>query len=200
MSTNFLNIGTIARPDQDRFATTGPHLDVRVIPMYGDNKGIHIDPATRPNLLANIFLGQGDDLTPFSSYVITSPFGPRVAPTEGASTNHKGLDYAIGAGVPIQYKGAGSFFSQNGVGVLQTTDASGNPYELEFFHTLPGADTDAVATPDQQPVRSSAKEVAQNYSNMSASQLNAEYDKLRNSKDPNALAEGMKMHKAYFGK
>ena len=33
---------------------------------------------------------------------ITSTFGPRVAPTEGASTNHLGVDFAPGAGVPVQ--------------------------------------------------------------------------------------------------
>lgn len=33
---------------------------------------------------------------------ISSGFGPRVAPTAGASTNHLGVDFAPGAGVPIQ--------------------------------------------------------------------------------------------------
>ncbi|MEN2742887.1 M23 family metallopeptidase [Microbacterium sp. X-17] len=33
---------------------------------------------------------------------ITSGFGPRAAPTEGASTNHLGVDFAPGDGVPIQ--------------------------------------------------------------------------------------------------
>lgn len=38
---------------------------------------------------------------------ITSDFGPRVAPTEGASTNHLGVDFAPGAGVPVQIIAAG---------------------------------------------------------------------------------------------
>ncbi|CAM5482923.1 hypothetical protein GCM10023068_38900 [Leifsonia shinshuensis] len=33
---------------------------------------------------------------------ITSGFGPRTAPTAGASTNHLGVDFAPGAGVPVQ--------------------------------------------------------------------------------------------------
>ena len=33
---------------------------------------------------------------------ISSGFGPRIAPTAGASTNHLGVDFTPGAGVPIQ--------------------------------------------------------------------------------------------------
>ncbi|GAA1447170.1 M23 family metallopeptidase [Leifsonia poae] len=33
---------------------------------------------------------------------ISDWYGPRVAPTEGASTNHPGIDFAPGVGVPIQ--------------------------------------------------------------------------------------------------
>ena len=48
--------------------------------------------------------------------------------------------------------------------------------------------------------RSSAKERAENYSKMSAADINAEYDRIR-SDDPNkAATAGMMMHKAYFGK
>ena len=32
-------IGKIASPEEDVFATTGPHLDVRVIPQFGKDKG-----------------------------------------------------------------------------------------------------------------------------------------------------------------
>ena len=46
-----------------------------------------------------------------------------------------------------------------------------------------------------------AKGKAQDYKNMSASQINAEYDRLRAGKDTNnAAAEGLAMHKAYFNK
>ncbi|WP_223693979.1 M23 family metallopeptidase [Leifsonia poae] len=33
---------------------------------------------------------------------ISDGYGPRIAPTDGASTNHLGVDFAPGAGVPIQ--------------------------------------------------------------------------------------------------
>ena len=49
--------------------------------------------------------------------------------------------------------------------------------------------------------RSEAKGKAQSYKDMSASQLNAEYDRLRAGKDVNAAqAAGLAMHKAYFNK
>ena len=49
--------------------------------------------------------------------------------------------------------------------------------------------------------RSEAKTKAQDYKDMSASQLNAEYDRLRAGKDVNAAkAAGLAMHKAYFNK
>ena len=45
-----------------------------------------------------------------------------------------------------------------------------------------------------------AKERAQNYKDMSKAQLDAAYDKMRSSDANKAAVEGMKMHKAYFGK
>lgn len=45
-----------------------------------------------------------------------------------------------------------------------------------------------------------AKERAQNYKEMSKAQLDAAYDKMRSSDANKAAVEGMKMHKAYFGK
>lgn len=57
----------------------------------------------------------------------------------------------------------------------------------------------SAATPQEQPERSKAKETAQDYSKMSKAQLNSAYDAMRS--DPaKAKTEGMKMHKAYFGK
>ena len=49
--------------------------------------------------------------------------------------------------------------------------------------------------------RSGAKEKAVAYKDMSASQMNAAYDKLRAGDDQNkAAVEGLKMHKAHFNK
>ena len=61
----------------------------------------------------------------------------------------------------------------------------------------------SVPDPSTPPVNSeaSAKPVAPDYSSMSKSQMNAEYDKLRMAGDVfKAEDEGMKMHKAYFKK
>ena len=64
----------------------------------------------------------------------------------------------------------------------------------------PSADSSLQPIDSSTPDRASAKERAVNYSEMSKADINAEYDRLRKS-DPNkAAAEGMKMHKAYFGK
>ena len=49
------------------------------------------------------------------------------------------------------------------------------------------------STPQQE-----AKERTQNWADMSKEQLNAEYDKIRNT--PGAATTGMAMHKAFFGK
>ncbi len=56
-------------------------------------------------------------------------------------------------------------------------------------------------TSEATPARVEAKTKAQNYKDMSASQLNAEYDRLRAGKDVNAAqAAGLAMHKAYYNK
>lgn len=134
----FLPVGSIIDPSRDPFASTGAHGDFRIIPMYGENRGQHIDPATRPELLARIFAGDGDNRRPLTSHPMTSGFGKREAPTSGASTFHKGQDYAINAGVPLYIQGATDYFSQNGVGVAKLNDAQGRPYEIELFHTEVG--------------------------------------------------------------
>ena len=134
----YLRVGSIIDPSRDRFASTGAHVDFRLLPMYGENRGQHIDPATRPELLARIFAGDGDNRRPLTSYPMTSGFGPRPKPIEGASTFHKGQDYAIPAGVPLYIQGATDYFSQNGVGVAKLNDAQGRPYEIELFHTEVG--------------------------------------------------------------
>ena len=59
----------------------------------------------------------------------------------------------------------------------------------------------APATNSKGEKLSEAKERATNYKDMTKSQLNAEYDKLRASGDmAKARDEGMKMHKAFFNK
>jgi hypothetical protein len=197
----YIPVGVIATKEQDRYKTSGPHLDVRIKPMYGDNKGVNIDPSLRPELLSRLKIGSGDDIRGLDAFPITSGFGPRNAPVPGASTYHKGIDYGIGAGSQINWEGPGDYFSEQGIGVINTKDKAGNPYEIELFHTLPGkAMGGRMAPPEGSPasqsmaVQAEAKERATNFSQMSKAQLDAAYDANRDSKT------GLAMHKAYFGK
>jgi hypothetical protein len=138
-------LGSVIDPSKDVFPTTGAHLDVRVIPQFGPQKGKKIDPKTARSLLQNVLIGpnrtplvqqQGTDWR--WNFPVTSEFGPRKAPTAGASTYHQGIDVPLGAGTQLTYKGYGSFRPDRGFGSLMTADAQGNPYELRFLHTQPG--------------------------------------------------------------
>ena len=137
--------GSVIDPRKDVFPTTGAHLDVRVIPQFGTQKGKKIDPKTARTLLQNVLIGkektplvqqQGQDWK--WNFPITSEYGKRAAPTERASTFHEGIDVSLGAGTPIAYKGYGTYRPDRGFGSLMTTDPQGNPYEIRFLHTEPG--------------------------------------------------------------
>lgn len=134
----YLPVGSIIDPSIDRFATSGAHGHFSIIPMYGDQRGQRIDPATRPELLGRIFAGDGENRQPITSYPMTSGFGPRNLDIPGASKFHKGQDYAIPMGTPLFIQGANDYFSQNGVGVAKLNDAQDRPYEIELFHTKVG--------------------------------------------------------------
>ena len=137
----FLSVGSIIDPSKDPNPSNGPHLDVKIIPKYGDQSGQAIDPSSRPNLLDRIYVGEGDSRRKLRSYTMTSGYGPRDTGIPGASKFHKGHDYGIDIGQKIFVEGAEGFFSQNGVGVATIKDAEGNPYELEFLHTNPAQST-----------------------------------------------------------
>lgn len=137
--------GSVIDPRRDVFPTTGAHLDVRVIPQFGTQKGKKIDPRTARTLLQNVLIGkektplvqqQGQDWK--WNFPITSEYGKRTAPTAGASTFHEGIDVSLGAGTPLAYKGYGTYRPDRGFGSLMTTDPQGNPYEIRFLHTEPG--------------------------------------------------------------
>jgi hypothetical protein len=137
--------GSVIDPRRDVFPTTGAHLDVRIIPQFGTQKGKKIDPKTARTLLQNVLIGE--DKTPLVqqqgqdwkwNFPITSEYGKRAAPTAGASTFHEGIDVSLGAGTPLAYKGYGTYRPDRGFGSLMTTDPQGNPYEIRFLHTEPG--------------------------------------------------------------
>jgi hypothetical protein len=138
-------LGAVVDPSRDVFPTTGAHLDVRVIPQFGPQKGKKIDPRTARTLLQNVLIGA--DKRPLVqqagsdwkwNFPVTSEFGKRSAPTAGASTYHEGIDIGIGAGTPLTYKGSGTYRPDRGFGALSVADAQGNPYEIRLLHTAPG--------------------------------------------------------------
>jgi hypothetical protein len=138
--------GRVVDASRDIFPTTGAHLDVRVIPQFGPQKGKKIDPRTAKTILQNVLIGKNQ--TPLVeqkgqnwnwNFPITSEYGRRTAPTAGASTFHQGIDVSLGAGTPLAYRGYGTYRPDAGFGSLQTTDPQGNPYEIRFLHTEPGA-------------------------------------------------------------
>jgi len=151
---SMLDVGYVAAPGEDIFPTTGPHLDVRVL-----KDGKYIDPGTIRSLLTRLKVGkerkplwqqQGEEWKP--GFTITSPFGKRVAPTAGASTQHMGQDYAVAAKTPLSWEGPGTFTPGEGYGTIKTTDPQGTPYEIRLLHTKGGktAELQGQQAPPQQ--------------------------------------------------
>lgn len=138
-------LGSIVDPSRDIFPSSGPHLDPRVIPRFGARAGKRINPEEAKSLLQNVLVGP--NRTPLVqqsgqewkwNFPITSRYGPRNTGIPGASTFHQGIDIGIPSGTALTYKGHGTFKPDNGFGVLSTTDAQGNPYDIQFLHTVPG--------------------------------------------------------------
>lgn len=153
----FVPIGGVIDPKKDRFASTGPHLDFRVIPQFGENKGEKINPRYARSILQNVVVGEGQ--TPLVqknekgqwswNYPITSEYGNRVAPTKGASTFHSGIDVGgIPIGTQIGYKGAGSFMPGDGMGTVSVTDEQGRPYDIQVLHLDPSKKTESIMDPN----------------------------------------------------
>jgi hypothetical protein len=143
-----IDAGYVARPEEDVFATTGAHLDVRVL-----KDGKYINPETIRSLLTRLKVGkerkplwqqQGATWKPAAP--ITSGFGPRSAPTAGASTYHPAHDYGLGAGTPLAWEGSGTFTPGKGYGSIKTTDPQGNPYEIKLLHTKGGKPSQVAST------------------------------------------------------
>jgi hypothetical protein len=140
-SPSFQNVGFVAKPGEDIFPTTGPHLDVRVL-----KDGQYIDP---------------EQWMP--SYTITSGYGKRAAPTKGASTYHLGQDYGIPGGTELAWEGPGSFTPGRGYGSIKTTDAQGTPYEIRLLHTIGGKEFNQQAAQQAQQVAQQETEPGDTY-------------------------------------
>ena len=111
--------------------------------------GLYKDPSTIKSVQTGVLIGEkriplvrrtstgGFEWNPDTGLVITSPFGKRTAPTAGASTDHKGIDFAGAAGTPIYFQGYGKALpvpSAGGYGNLMTFRTADNKYELGFGH------------------------------------------------------------------
>ena len=179
--------------------STGPHLDFRVWDVESSG---YIDPTGFTGYLSSG--GKGLD-----QFKMTSPYG-----ADRGSYIHKGVDYATELGTKIDVDGSFlTTFNDKGGGITNqyAIEKDGKKYELLLMHgndqntvLSDAAITNGLAATTKTtptPERVEAKTKAQNYKDMSASQLNAEYDRLRAGKDVNAAeAAGLAMHKAHFNK
>ena len=148
-----MNVGYVAKPGEDIFPSTGPHLDVRVL-----KDGKYIDPSTWRSGLQQLKIGPGK--TPLysqkgdqwvSGFPVTSGYGARVAPTAGASTFHPAIDYGVPGGTQLSWEGPGTFKPGQGYGSILTPEG----YEVRLLHTKGGQQTNvpgsiAGAPPTQQ--------------------------------------------------
>ena len=156
---SLLDVGYVTPRGQDTLPSTGEHLDVRVT-----KEGKYIDPSTIRSLLTRLKVGkdkkplwqqQGDKFSP--SFPITSGYGPRIAPTKGASTYHQGVDFGVAGNTPLTWEGPGSFTPGQGYGTIKTTDAQGTPYEVKLLHTKGGKQVDAPPTSTSIPANMQLK-------------------------------------------
>ena len=191
-------------------SSTGEHLDFRV---WDVNKGAYTDPS---RFASRMKVGDGLLTDQFS---VTSPYGMRNHPTKGGQRMHHGIDYGTPTGTAVTIEGGKlltTFNDAGGGGITSQysiTDDKGNPFEILLMHgskdnqiLSDAAVTDSIgkiadpSTPS--PVADqTAPPATTNYNEMSASQMNQAYDKLRMAGDVfQAEKAGMAMHKAFHKK
>jgi hypothetical protein len=164
------DVGSIAPPGAD-FASTGPHLHVGV----QDASGNYLDPKTARSFLLNRIL-VGQNKTPLyaqkganwsEAYPVTSQFGHREAPTAGASTEHRGVDFGVPQGTKLAWSALpGDVYTPDkGYGAIQTKDAQGNPYTVKLLHTTPGAASQFPGQKQNAPTPAAARNIYNIYLN-----------------------------------
>lgn len=143
---------------------TGPHLDFRV---YDVSTGSYVNPSA----FTDILQVNGRPLA--SQYKLTSGYGARKAPTAGASTFHRGLDFATPVGTPVTVVGGKylTTFKDPGGGVMSqyAFERGGRPYEAILLHgseqnkvLSTGAVTDYADVPSTPTVSKGPSHNAQN--------------------------------------
>ena len=94
------------------------------------------------------------NFNPEAGITLTSRFGPRAAPTPGASSYHQGEDWALPEGTPVFYEGGGTFkplANQGGYGNLATLTTGDNKYEIGFGHMKSLGQASALPGQTTQP-------------------------------------------------
>jgi len=138
--------GVVARTGATGIGT-GAHLDVR----WADGRPITAADADR-------FIRVAGKLP--SSYGVTSGYGPRRAPVPGASTFHRGVDFATPAGQPITLAGGARLTgamteAQSGgggiVGIIETPMGQMKLLHLERVLGTPQATAAAQVSSAPQP-------------------------------------------------
>jgi murein DD-endopeptidase MepM/ murein hydrolase activator NlpD len=126
--------------------STGPHLHQYVLDLKTKQ---YLDPRTFQSPLLDIRVGKDEvplaiknaqgqiTINPAAGATVTSEFGPRSAPTAGASSQHMGRDIALSYGTPVKYFGAGQYVPESGVqgfGNLGKIITPDKRYEIGFGH------------------------------------------------------------------
>ena len=131
-----------------------------------------VDWRTRTGNLENLLKGSGAEI---------------IGPNSGVAGHDTHLHIAAPGGIfKLDENQYNTLFGGNAGGELATFNGGG------AIGSAP-----EVSSPKPQ---AAAKERAQEYSKMSKADINTAYDKLRASDPAKARVEGMKMHKAFFGK
>lgn len=132
-----MKVGRISKPGEDGLPSTGPHLDVRI-----QKNGEYINPMTARSILQDLDVGgkplftqSGGDFQ--ATLPITSGFGPRTAPTAGASTFHRGIDLGVEANTPLTWRGGGTLSQSPGIQTIDI-ERGGIPYRIKLLHTMAG--------------------------------------------------------------
>jgi len=99
-NTPTTGMGFVARTGSTG-VSTGPHLDIR----YASGQ-----PISPKELDQYLLIGNKRP----SELPLTSPYGPRTAPTAGARSFHKGIDIGVGAGTPIYATGGAKLVKSYG--------------------------------------------------------------------------------------
>ena len=185
-------------------ASTGPHLDLRV---FNPGTGSYEDPSSYTSYLTK------SDGSAFD-FNVTSGRGMREHPTKGGMRMHEGIDYGtpVGTALNVDGKLLSTWNDEGGGGIMSQylINTDDGERELLLMHgndqnaiTGQGALTDYDSSNLPAPAapvgdRSGAKEKAKAYADMSKSEMNAAYDKVRGNADGRDI--GMEMHKAHFRK